>query len=90
MRTVLSFYREEPRELALLAPLLGCRWRRGWSSLRLACLDREHLERVDSLLELLQPPLAALQLVSEIRLAAPGIAERIYPVGLPVGQGARA
>jgi len=36
------------------------------------------------------PPLAALRLVSQIRLAAPGLAERVYPVATPLGQGSRA
>ena len=90
MGAVLSFYREDPLELARLAPLRGCRWRRRWSSLLITCGDREQLEQVHGLVDLLRPPLAALRLVSQIRLTAPGLAERVYPVAMPLGQGSRA
>lgn len=84
LRMVLSFYREDPTELARLEPLLDCRLSRGWSALRIDCCDRHHLEVVNGLIHLLRDPLDALQLVRQIRLTAPGMPERVYPVRLPL------
>ena len=84
LRMVLSFYREDPAELARLEPLLDCRLSRGWSALRIDCCDRQQLEVVNGLIHLLRDPLDALQLVRQIRLTAPGMPERVYPVRLPL------
>tara|TARA_B100002019_G_scaffold39809_1_gene33346 strand:- start:398 stop:766 length:369 start_codon:yes stop_codon:yes gene_type:complete len=83
LRAVLSFYREEADDLARLEPLLSCRLSRGWSALRIDCTDRLHLEQVNELIPLLRAPLDALQLVRQIRLMAPGVPDRIYPVRVP-------
>jgi hypothetical protein len=84
LKAVLSFYREEPECLGRLEPLLSCRLSRGWHALRVDCCDRRHLEQVNDLIELLRPPLDALQLVRQIRLMAPGLPERVYPVRIPL------
>ena len=86
LSAVLSFYREEPQELLALEPLQDCRFSRGWSSLRIDCCDQVHLEEVSSLVDLVRIPLAALQLVRTIRLTAPGLPERAFPVLLPLFQ----
>ena len=83
LRAVLSFYREEADDLARLEPLLSCRLSRGWSALRIDCSDRLHLEQINELVPLLRAPLDALQLVRQIRLMAPGVPDRIYPVRVP-------
>ena len=83
LKVVLSFYREEPEALDRLEPLLGCRLSRGWSALRIDCCDRMHLEQVNDLIDLLRTPLDALQLVRQIRLMAPGVPDRVYPVRVP-------
>ena len=90
LKAVLSFYREEPDCLCSLEPLLSCRLSRGWSALRIDCSDRVHLEQVNDLIELLRPPLDALQLVRQIRLMAPGVPERVYPVRIPLLQDGQA
>ena len=83
LRAVLSFYREEADDLARLEPLLSCRLSRGWSALRIDCTDRLHLEQINELIPLLRAPLDALQLVRQIRLMAPGVSDRVYPVRVP-------
>jgi hypothetical protein len=83
LRAVLSFYREEADDLARLEPLLSCRLSRGWSALRVDCTDRLHLEQINELIPLLRAPLDALQLVRQIRLMAPGVSDRVYPVRVP-------
>ena len=83
LRAVLSFYREEADDLARLEPLLSCRLSRGWSALRIDCTDRLHLEQINELVPLLRAPLDALQLVRQIRLMAPGVSDRVYPVRVP-------
>ena len=76
LKVVLSFYREEPRALDRLEPLLACRLSRGWTALRIDCCDRMHLEQVNDLIDL----------VRQIRLMAPGVPERVYPVRIPLSQ----
>ena len=83
LRAVLSFYREEADDLARLEPLLSCRLSRGWSAFRIDCTDRLHLEEINELIPLLRAPLDALQLVRQIRLMAPGVSDRVYPVRVP-------
>jgi hypothetical protein len=90
LRALMSFYREDPRELQALEPLQDCRLSRGWSALRVDCCDRAHLEQVNDLIPLLRPPLDALQIVRQIRLMAPGMAERVYPVRIPLLQDGQA
>lgn len=90
LKVVLSFYREEPRALDRLEPLLACRLSRGWTALRIDCCDRMHLEQVNDLIDLLRAPLDALQLVRQIRLMAPGVPERVYPVRIPLSQDGQA
>ena len=51
LKVVLSFYREEPRALDRLEPLLACRLSRGWTALRIDCCDRMHLEQVNDLID---------------------------------------
>jgi hypothetical protein len=86
LKVVLSFYREEPRELLALEPLRDCRFSKGWSALRIECCDLAHLEEVNDLVDLLRHPLAVLQLARQIRLTAPGVPERVFPVRLPFFQ----
>ncbi len=81
---VFSFYREDPDLARRLDPLLACRLSRGWGSLRIECRDRTHRELINGLLDLLRPPLAALDLVREIRLLAPGCEPLVFPVSVPL------
>ena len=82
-RLVLSFYREEPYIEAELEPLLDCRMSRSWGSIRIECVDQEHLEEVSALLKHLRPPLAALGLGRQIVLRVPGSLQRTYPMDVP-------
>lgn len=84
LKAVLSFYREEPEQLLALEPLLGCRVSKGWMALQIDCLHQVHFEEVSALVDLIRLPLAALQLVRLIRLTAPGLPERVFPVRLPI------
>jgi len=81
---VLSFYREDPELARRLDPLLACRLSRGWDSLRIDCRDRAHRELISGVVGLLRPPLAALGLVREIRLLAPGQEPLVFPVSVPL------
>ncbi len=82
-RLVLSFYREDPYIEAELEPLLDCRMSRSWGSIRIECVDQEHLEEVGALLKHLRPPLAALGLGRQIVLRVPGSLQRTYPMDVP-------
>ena len=82
-RLVLSFYREDPRIEAELEPLLDCRMTRSWGSIRIECVDAEHLEEVSALLSHLRLPLAALGLGRQIVLRVPGSLQRSYPMHVP-------
>ena len=80
---IFSFYREDPQIEALLEPLRRCRMRRSWGSIRIECVDVEHLERVSSLLVHLRLPLSALGLGRQIVLREPGSLQRTYPMHVP-------
>ena len=80
---IFSFYREDPRVEELLAPLRDCRMRRSWGSIRIECLDLEHLEEVSGLLAYLRLPLAALGLGRQIVLRVPGSRQGSYPMHVP-------
>ena len=80
---IFSFYREDPRLEVKLEPLRDCRMRRSWGSIRIDCLDRDHLEEVSDLLEYLRLPLAALGLGRQIVLRVPGSRQRSYPMHVP-------
>ncbi len=82
-RLVLSFYREDPCIEAELEPLLDCRMTRSWGSIRIECVDAEHLEEVSALLSHLRLPLAALGLGRQIVLRVPGSLQRSYPMHVP-------
>ncbi len=82
-RLVLSFYREDSCIEAELEPLLDCRMSRSWGSIRIECVDQEHLEEVSALLKHLRPPLAALGLGRQIVLRVPGSLQRTYPMDVP-------
>ena len=79
-----SFYREEPELARRLDPLLACRLSRGWGTLRIECRDCAHRQLISALVELIRPPLAALGLVREIRLLAPGAEPLVFPVCVPL------
>ncbi|MEY4430537.1 MAG: hypothetical protein RLZZ533_473 [Cyanobacteriota bacterium] len=81
---VFSFYREDPELARRLDPLLACRLSRSWGSLRIDCRDRAHRELISGVVGLLRPPLAALALVREIRLLAPGLEPLVFPVSVPL------
>ena len=80
---IFSFYREDPCLEAKLEPLRDCRMRRSWGSIRIDCLDQNHLEEVSGLLEYLRLPLAALGLGRQIVLRVPGSRQRSYPMHVP-------
>ena len=67
----------------LLEPLLDCRMRRSWGSIRIECVDADHLEQVSGLLGHLRLPLAALGLGRQIVLRVPGSLQRSYPMHVP-------
>ena len=80
---IFSFYREDPRMEELLEPLRDCRMRRSWGSIRIECVDADHLEQVSGLLGHLRLPLAALGLGRQIVLRVPGAMQRSYPMHVP-------
>ena len=80
---IFSFYREDSGTQARLAPLRTCRMRRSWGSIRIECLDEDHLEEVSDLLGYLRLPLAALGLGRQIVLRVPGLRQRSYPMHVP-------
>ena len=82
-KLVFSFYRENQFIQQELEPLLYCRMSRSWGTIRIECLDVEHLEIVSDLLGYIRQPLAALGLGRKIALRAPGYIQRIYPVNVP-------
>ncbi len=82
-RLVLSFCREDASIEAKLEPLLDCRMTRSWGSIRIECVDEEHLEEVSALLTHLRLPLAALGLGRQIVLRVPGSLQRSYPMHVP-------
>ncbi|MFO7627980.1 MAG: hypothetical protein R6W06_00390 [Prochlorococcaceae cyanobacterium] len=84
MRMLLSFYREESALWPQLEPLHHCRFCRSWGVLRISCLDREHREEVNALLDLLRPPVLSLRLARQIMLLAPGLEPLTYPARVPI------
>ena len=82
-RLVLSFYREDRCIEAELELLLDCRMTRSWGSIRIECVDEDHLEEVSALLSHLRLPLAALGLGRQIVLRVPGSLQRSYPMHVP-------
>lgn len=79
-----SFYREDPELARRLDPLLACRLSRGWNALRIECRDLTHRAVVSGVVDLLRPPLAALDLVREIRLLVPGEEPLVFPLTVPL------
>ena len=51
-RLVFSFYREDPEIEAELEPLRDCRMSRSWGTIRIECVDAQHLEEVLSLIHI--------------------------------------
>jgi hypothetical protein len=81
---IFSFYREDPELARRLDPLLACRLSRSWGTLRIECRDLPHREMVNGLIELLRPPLQALQLARQISLQVAGQEPLTYPVTVPL------
>ena len=81
---VWSFYREDPALARRLDPLLAARLSRGWGSLKVECRALAHRAIVCGVLDLLRPPLEALQLAREIRLLVPGEEPLVFPVTVPL------
>jgi len=79
-----SFYREDPEQARRLDPLLAARLPRGWGSLRIECRDLAHRAMVCGVIDLLRPPLEALQLAREIRLVVAGEEPMVFPVSVPL------
>ena len=82
-RLVFSFYREDPQIEAELEPLRDCRMSRSWGSIRIECVDAQHLEEVSALLSHLRRPLVAMGLGRQIVLRVPGRPQRSYPMHVP-------
>ena len=82
-RLVFSFYREDPEIEAELEPLRDCRMSRSWGSIRIDCIDRQHLEEVSGLMAHLRRPLLAMGLGRQIVLRVPGRPQRTYPMQVP-------
>ncbi|WP_320673994.1 hypothetical protein [Prochlorococcus sp. MIT 1341] len=80
---VFSFYRENLNIQEQLEPLRYCRMTRSWGTIRVECLDVEHLEVVSDLVGYIRPPLAALGLGRKIVLRSPGSIQRSYPIKIP-------
>ncbi len=79
---IFSFYREEGEIKEALAPLSFCRLTRSWGSIRIECLDANHLEEITVLIVYLEKPLSALHLCRKIVLSAPGLKQRNYSVSV--------
>jgi hypothetical protein len=79
-----SYYREDPQLGRRLDPLLACRLSRSWGALRIECRDLAHRAVVNELIELLRPPIEALQLARQISLLVPGFEPLTYPVTVPL------
>ena len=77
---IFSFYREEPEIQEVLSPLCSCRLTRSWGSIRVECLDANHLEEITLLIAYLERPLSALHLCRHIILRAPGLKQRTYSI----------
>ena len=82
-RLVFSFYREDPEIEAELEPLRDCRMSRSWGSIRIECIDGQHLEEVSGLMTHLRRPLLAMGLGRQIVLRVPGRPQRTYPMQVP-------
>ena len=80
---IFSFYREDSGVQSRLEPLRTCRMRRSWGSIRIECLDDDHLEEISDLLGYLRLPLAALGIGRQIVLRVPGSRQRAYPIHVP-------
>ena len=80
---VFSFYRENPCIEAILEPLHHCRMTRSWGSIRIECVDAEHLEEMIPLLDYLRLPLSSLSLGKQIVLRVPGYMQRTFPMEAP-------
>ena len=80
---IFSFYREDSGMQSRLEPLRTCRMRRSWGSIRIECLDDDHLEEISDLLGYLRLPLAALGIGRQIVLRVPGSRQRAYPIHVP-------
>ncbi len=77
---VFSFYREEDWIKAQLEPLKYCQFTRSWGSIRIECLDEEHLQEISQLLEYLKLPFEALGLGQQIVLRVKGRLQKTYPM----------
>ena len=82
-KLIFSFYREDPELQDRLEPLLSCRMRRSWGSIRIECVDDAHLEEMSGLVADLRLPLAALGMGRQILLRVPGSRQRSYPMHVP-------
>ncbi len=80
---VFSFYREEPLIKTALEPLRQCRMTRSWGTVRIECLDQQHLEEVCQLMKYLRVPLAELDLGKQIVLRVPGSLQKAFPMHAP-------
>ena len=75
---VFSFYREDDFIKAQLEPLKYCQLTRSWGSIRIECLDDEHLEDISQLLKYLKLPFEALGLGRQIVLRVNGGLQKTY------------
>ncbi len=71
-KLVFSFYREDFLIQQKLKPLLNARMIRSRKSIVVECLDKNHYSALSFLIRYLVPPIAELNLGSEIVLSAPG------------------
>ncbi len=81
---VFSFYREDILIQQELIPLRNCQLSRSWGSIRIKCLDEDHMEQMTKLLKYLKRPFAELKLGQQIVLQVNGGLQRIYPISNPL------
>ncbi len=79
-KLIFSFYREDKQIQSRLAPLLRSRLSRSWGSVRIDCLNAEHLEEVSLLSGYISAPLAGIDFCRKIIVRAPDVAERTFLV----------
>ena len=77
---VFSFYREDASINKRLEPLKKCKLMRSGGSIRIECIDREHMEEISQLFKYIKLPFEALGLARQIVVRVEGEPQRNFSI----------
>lgn len=79
-RLILSFYREDQKQLQQLKPLRSCKVFRRWGVLYIRCQNREIAAALANACDVIAEPVGRLRLAKKINVSSKNTSVAVFPI----------